>query len=205
MWSSASGAISGTVRSWVRDLMNGLYGFLHAIFGDVGTAWNDLQTAFLNVWHAAQRFALSVIAVVAYILRVLIPAVIHDYNRLVSDVTNFAKGVYNYAVAQIERVVRLIASSVDAVYQLVLRDVWRPLLASLTDAWHWITHEGATAWAYISNPVKLVDLIWTFLLAKIEAEAWNIGSLLGKFFLSLIIHNLKRVALLIEDILDAVL
>jgi len=42
------------------------------------------------------------------------------------------------------------------------------------------------------------------LLAQLERDAWKIGRLLGKFFLGLIVHNLKMFVIVIEDILMAV-
>lgn len=205
MYDNAYGAVDNTVRGWVRDLINGLYGYLHMIYGDVGSAWFHLEGAALDYWRALTSFAGSVLASFAHLFKVLIPAIISEYRKLFTEAENFIKTVYDDALKGLDRVTHLIASTADALWQTILRDVWRPLLGSLTDAWTWIKHEGATAWYYISNPAKLVDLIWLYLIAKLEREAWIIGSLLGKFFLSLIIHNLKRLALLIEDILNAVL
>jgi hypothetical protein len=205
MWDAAYGAVDNTVRTWVRDLVSGLYGFLHMIFGDVGTAWDNLQTAALNLWHGLERFSRYVSEAFSVLFRVVIPHVIRDYLTRIATVLKYARDIFDYVVREIARVVHLISASIQSLWQLVLRDVYRPLLASLTSAWHWITHEGAIVWFYVSHPDKLTDLLWQHLIAKLEREAWNVSALLGKFFLSLVIRNLKRLALLIEDILDAVL
>jgi hypothetical protein len=73
------------------------------------------------------------------------------------------------------------------------------------DLYHWINKEGREVFYYITHPAKLVDLIWDDILAKLEREAWTVGERLGKFFMSLILHNLKRFMLLLEDILHAAL
>jgi hypothetical protein len=78
------------------------------------------------------------------------------------------------------------------------------VVAPLTTAYNWVVHEGATIWHYISNPADLVALIWSPLVTHLEAEAWTVGELLGKFFLSLVIKNLTRFVSLLEDIIDAV-
>lgn len=78
------------------------------------------------------------------------------------------------------------------------------ILQPLQAAWHWITHEGAVTWHYISHPADLVNLIFDPLIAKIEAEAWSVGEKLGKFLLTLIYKNVKPFAELIEDIINAV-
>lgn len=73
------------------------------------------------------------------------------------------------------------------------------------DLYTWVDREGREVWYYISHPGKLVDLIWDDLISKLEGDAWNVGDKLGKFLLSLILHNIKRFALLVEDIVHAVL
>jgi hypothetical protein len=65
----AFGTIGGTVVGWVHDLINGLYGFLHTIFGDVIGGWNaffgacrlwadqigafatEVMNGFIHLWH----------------------------------------------------------------------------------------------------------------------------------------------------------
>lgn len=205
MFDSAAGAIDNTVRTWVRDLVNGLYGFLHIVTGLVGDAWNVLMATALELWHGLASFVNSLVAFLIWIRRVLIPAIIAEYRKLFAEAEKFITSVYNYVLQQVKNLIHLIAKTADDLWQLVLRDVYRPLLASLTQAWKWITTAGALVLFYITHPDKLVDLLWLYLIAKLEREAWNVGALLGKFFLSLIVHNLRRVALLIEDILNAVL
>jgi hypothetical protein len=205
MYDSAAGAIDATVRSWVRELITGVYGWLHIIAGDVGSAWSVLEGKALGYWHGLTAFVNSLVAALYHLFKILLPAVIAEYRKLFGQAEKFITSVYNYVLRQVASLIQFISKSVDGLWQLVLRDVWRPLLASLTNAWKWIKTDGATVFYYISHPDKLIDLIWLYLIAKLEREAWNVGALLGKFFLSLILHNVKRLALLIEDIINAVL
>lgn len=76
---------------------------------------------------------------------------------------------------------------------------------SLHDLYTWVNKYGKELVGWIEHPSTLVDLLWDDILSKLEKEAWTAGEKLGKFFLSLILHNLKRFATLLEDILDAVL
>jgi hypothetical protein len=76
---------------------------------------------------------------------------------------------------------------------------------SLHDLYTWVNKWGKELVGWIEHPSTLVDFLWDDLLVKIENEAWTAGEKLGKFFLSLMLHNLKRFATLLEDILDAVL
>ncbi len=205
MFDTAYGAVDNTVRSWVHDLVNGLYGFLHMIFGDVGTAWRTFEGTALSFWHGATRFVDNVVAAFYHLFRLIIPAIIREYRKLFTQAENFIKSVYSYVVGRVLYLVHLIAHSIDNLWQLVLRDVWRPLLSSITKAWHWITHEGSIVWFYITHPEKLVDLVWDYLIAKLEREAWRTADLLGRFLIALIVRNLRHFVLLIEDILDAIL
>jgi len=113
--------------------------------------------------------------------------------------------VYHWAVRQIDWIKHWVAKLIDAVRSWVINDIWKPLSRSLLAAWHWISHEGGILWYYITHPEKIVDLIWEALILKLESEAWRLGSRLGTFFFALFMHNLKRVVLLLEDIVNAVL
>lgn len=91
-------------------------------------------------------------------------------------------------------------------------DLWHALdrfghatARTFEDIYRWLNHEGHILWYYITHPAKLVDLIYDDIIVKIEREAWNTGERLGKFFTSLILHNLRRFMLLLEDILHAAL
>jgi hypothetical protein len=70
--------------------------------------------------------------------------------------------------------------------------------------YRWINHEGWLVFHYISHPSLLVELIWRDIILKLEHEAWNVAEVLGRFFLSLIVRNLKHFVMIVEDIFDAV-
>ena len=72
-------------------------------------------------------------------------------------------------------------------------------------SWNWIIHPGATMWHYISHPPDLVDLIWNAIILKLESTAVATARLLGKFFLALLLHHLRTVLAVFEDVISAVL
>jgi hypothetical protein len=78
------------------------------------------------------------------------------------------------------------------------------LYRALRDAYDWINHNGYILWYYITHPDKLVALIYDDIIVKIEDEAVSTAEKLGKFFLALIIKNVKTLVTVIEDIVDAV-
>jgi hypothetical protein len=76
-----------------------------------------------------------------------------------------------------------------------------PLLGTIA----WIAHEGSIIWGYISNPVKLVDLIWDDLLANFERTAWKTAEALGRFAIVLVVRNIGLFLTLVEDVIDALI
>lgn len=78
------------------------------------------------------------------------------------------------------------------------------IVAPLLSVVHWVTHEGAVIWNYISHPDLLAQYLFSHLVKELERLAWETGKTLGTFFLALIIHNLRRFVILIEDIVNAV-
>lgn len=205
MWDATAGVIDDTIRSWVHDLVNGLYGFLHNIFGLVGAGWDKFVTELHFAWQGLAGFMREVTYSLSFIVHYLFPATLKRIDALVGAVKHYAIDVYDFAVHVYDTLRNLIAAGLRDLKTFVLQDVYKPLFDFITQAWHWITHEGAVVFYYISHPAALVELIWDELVAKLEAEAWNIGSKLGKFFVSLIVHNLQRFVLLLEDILSALL
>lgn len=201
---SVSGLIDNTVRQWVRDLVNGLYGFLHAVFGLVSEGWENLVSAAYLAWHSITSFMDETVLKIYYILRQVIPAVVKAYKDSIALVDKYARDVYSWATREFQLVRDALDAAFNALKKFVIDDIWKPLDDLVTSALKWITTRGETVWHYISNPVDLVDLLWDYLIAKLEAEAWNIGEKLGSFFLALVIKNLPRFVKLLEDILNAV-
>lgn len=78
------------------------------------------------------------------------------------------------------------------------------IVKPLLDAIHWITHEGAIIWNYISHPDLLARYLFAALVKELERLAWQTARQLGTFFLALIVHNLRMFVILIEDIINAV-
>lgn len=205
MFSGAFGYVDEHVRQWVHDLVNGLYGFLHNIFGLVGSGWNKLVAEVHFAWQGLADFMREVTYAVSFIIHYLFPALVKRFTGLIDAVKSFALGVYHFAVRELNALRSYVDKLVQSALTWVTVHVYDPLHTLLVQAWNWITSRGETIWHYISNPGALVDLVWDFLITKLEAEAWTVGEKLGSFFLSLVIHNVKRFALLLEDIITAIL
>jgi len=197
--------IGGPVIGWVHDVLSGIWGFIHTIFGNVSTAWGDMYAAGRDMFHAMHRFADATASAIYWLIRIEIPALIRWAKRELKMLADDLIAIERWAVRQFDYVVKLARHLVTDAIKWVVTHVYDPLLRFISTAWQWITHEGTTLWYYLTHPDELVSLLWTSLLAKLEADAWNAGQLLGRFLLSLVLHNVKRFALLIEDIVMAVL
>lgn len=204
-WQWAVGAVGDPVASFVRDMIHGVFGFLHTIFGHVIDAWPDLWHMFRNVWHEIDKFGTWVGHLFRYLYHVWIPQIVRWIRRLITQVIHDLMALYHWAVREFARFRHWVAALFDAFRYWVINNIWKPLYKSLLAAWHWIDHEGSVLWFYITHPAKLVDLIWEALIERLERDAWSLGHRLGTFFFALIYHNLKRAVLLAEDILNSVL
>lgn len=202
---SVAGRVDSTVRGWVSDLLNGLYGYLHNVFADVTAAWNRFTGALYSTLLQIGRLADSVYKQLYRIIRVTVPAIINEYRRLVHDAVTFASGVYDYAVRNITAAVHYAERLVSDAINWIRVNLFDPLQAGLLDALRWITHNGAVLWDYITHPDKLAALLFDSLIVLLERNAWSVADRLGKFFISLIFKNLTRFITLIEDVLDAIL
>jgi hypothetical protein len=84
-WQWATGHIDSTVAAWVRDIVHGIYGFLHSIFGKVGTAWGVFTHDVAAIAAVLDHFGNSVVAFFYHIWRVWIPALGRWITRTILD------------------------------------------------------------------------------------------------------------------------
>ena len=196
--------IGGNIITWIRDLIHGIWGWLSALFGNIRDAWHEFWQAIKALYRSASNLDLVNYLTFWHILFRSIPEVISWAQRQLRSLTAFADRIWRDLVQAVASLIARIERAVADLTAWVVSHVWTPLYKFFLAAWHWITHEGTLVYYYITHPDKLVLLIAGSLISWLEQNAWNLGALLGKFFLSLITRNLKRFALLIEDIILAV-
>jgi phage-related protein len=205
MFDLVSGAVDETVRQWVHDLISGLYGFLHTLFGNVIKAWIYFWDATRNMRSGLAHLGEEAWVTFYHLYKVILPGIVHWATLYFKSVEASILSVYHWAIRTTQDLAHDIVVTANDIRHWVVTDIWNPIWHILTQAWDWITHEGATVWHYISHPANLVDLLWNDLIAKLETEAWNVAGKLGRFALSLVVRNLKTFVLLVEDIIDAIL
>lgn len=70
---------------------------------------------------------------------------------------------------------------------------------------YWIPRYAITAWWWVTHPDELASVLFWHLIKWLEARAWTAGRYLGNFLLAMIVHNVRRLAHLVEEIVAAVL
>lgn len=198
-------SIPGAIVNMVHLAARAITSWAGRIFASVGDAWNDLWNAHGGLLAGLEHFAWRVwrhlVAIVQRDLPWLYQAIVGLKRLLVRYVAwlwAHVRGLYLILVKIIRRTAADITSWVQ-------RDIWAPLKRQADRIWHDLIQWGYTAWYYITHPDKLAALVGPALVAWLEGEAWSLGGKLGTFFVALFVRNLRRVALLVEDILHAAL
>lgn len=205
LFSRAASDVTQGVKDLVNAAMRGLYGFLHGIFravlGGWGTFWRDVS----GFYRAFGKFTYSTLLKFVHILKILWPAIVKRVEYVYNFLLNFIKAAVKSLTAYILKIYHILDTFIRWLWNWVLVNVYRPLLAFIEKAWAWITREGATMWHYFTNLADFAELLIFHIAASLEKHAWELASSLGKFFLTLIVRNVVKFATLIETIIDAVL
>ena len=204
IWQWGVSNVGDPVASWTRDFIHGVFGWLDTMFGHIGDAWHVMWLSSFAVDIASGNFGMAIADAFGRLFKIAIPRLIAWADRELKSLGIDLSKLTDWIVKRIEQIVARIVHDITQLARWVTVHIYDPLARDFLQAWHWITHEGALVFDIITHPDKLVNLIWDALTGKLEAEAWNIGDRLGKFFLSLIIHNIRKFALLMEDIIMAV-
>jgi len=118
-----TGAIDSTVQRWVHDLINGLYSFLHIIFGDIGKAWHDLWTDIGTFWHYIDQFGTSVYRALRHLYLVWIPDIVHWVERDILDPLLRALRWIEHEGAIVWHYISHPATLVDLIYNDIIRKI----------------------------------------------------------------------------------
>lgn len=198
-------SIGNAVSSAVHWAMHAVMSVILAVFRLVGAAWRDYLAALRAELGAAEGFARTVWGFASWLTRGLLPKIVRWAARAIASVLAFARRVYEDLQRAVARLLAYIAHVADTIYRWVLRDIWAPLKRYADLLWADLKKWGFTAWWWITHLPQLADAMIFHIARSLEKYAWQLGRMLGAFFTALIIHNLRRLLLLVEDILSAVL
>lgn len=205
VFNSVSGTVTDAVRSFVNTLIRTLYGYLHTIFGLVGDEWRYFWGSAALFVRGIHTFADAVWRFASYLRRVTIPWLANWINALTKTLLKLIRTVVSDLTHLIDSVYHKLLALLDALKKWVITDVWNPLIAWVKRIWDWITKVGATMWFYFTHLPAFAGLLFWHIITSLERHAWDAAKLLGRFFLSLIVHNLVQFVTLVEDIISEIL
>lgn len=205
MWQAAAGTVADGIRNWVLTMFQGHHGYLHSLFWSIRLAWNQLYNAVNYLLAAASVFIGAVYRRFQHIEIFELPQlrrwVASGFGRLINNLHN----VQVYLTRLIVAYHTQDHNYTHSVLLWVIKNVLMFLLKFVVRLTAWVAGIGSEMWYYFTHLIDFAELLIMFLVRSLEKHAWDIGRLLGTFFLALIVTNLVRFVTLIEDIVDAVL
>lgn len=204
-WKSATGYVDAKVAQTVHWAEHALMGVILNVFGLVATGWRYFQQGAAAAWRETTGLAHAVWVKFDWLLHTLLPQVYRWVAAGLGQLLSFAQGVWRQAVSMAAAVDARLSAVWDSLTRWIISNVWAPLQALALRIWHDLTGWALTSVWYAAHPQQLADLLLMFLVNSLEARAWQVARSLGTFTLALMTANLRRVALLVEDVLTAVL
>lgn len=199
------GIIPDAIINLVHWSIHAVTGWAGNIFSLVGASWTDYFKSHLTFFTGITHFAWRTWRHFEAILKHDFPTLwrwVRDaktfLQRMIRLVERLALRLYHNALAFIKRVR-------NDIVQWVHRDIWKPLHDFSTWLKIHLIKWGYTAWYYVTHPDKLAAALFWFIVGLLEKNAWQVAPKVGTFFLTLFLHNMRRIAHVLEDIIDAAL
>jgi len=200
-----SGVVTAPIRDLVHWAVHALASVVYTVFGNVGGIWRDLAGAWQlfnrmldkylpGVWDAFRRIFLVDIPALWRWITGQVAKLWHDLVKLYDLARAYALDLYHAALHAVSDLLRW-----------VIQHVLDPLAAAFAQAWHWITHEGALVFYYLTHPPALARLILAALIQAAEDAFWTVSGPILQFVLRLVLHNTRRLVQLAEQVIAAVL
>jgi hypothetical protein len=200
-----TGAAFRNAIALIFNVIQTNYQYWHTVAGHVGDGWQELTRTLLYLRNGMTTFMFAQYQFDYLILK-------RDIPWLSNWIAWLGGKVHNDLIALQRREDKEISAGLAAQHaytRSVLLWVLVHVLAFLYNLvkriFGWIDGIGATMWHYFTHLADFAELLIMFLVASLERHAWQIGKLLGTFFLSLVVHNMVKFAKLLEDIVNAVL
>lgn len=132
----------------------------------------------------------------------LVPSPVADLVQWSVQAIGGLLGTVTFNVADAWHNLTIMFDAVRAAHDLFGTSVLGQLEKLIT---YYIPHFAITAWWWVTHPEQLARVLLWYLVHEMERQAWTIGKYLGEFVLAILAHNSRRVAILLEDIITAIL
>lgn len=204
-FTAAGREIDSTVASVVHWALRAITSLVFGQFQNTQAAWTVYYTQTRYFTTQLRELSTATRGAHHYTLGVRIPAVVSwaagYLARLLSALTALARAV-GKDVASLDA---KITAGLAALARWVTSDVYDPLLKYAKSIEAGLLKWGYTAWWWITHLDALADAMIFHIAISLEKNAWQLATILGKFTLSLILANARKIAVLAEDIITAVL
>lgn len=146
-------SLVASVMSWVTDSLNAVWSSITGLWNDITGVWNKLvgfiEHTAETIWNTFYRWT----------------HIIADWiTGMISQLWQYAQGIYNWALKQINAVWNYIFQFARDIYSWILRNIWDPLYQDFQNATAWASQWFNQIWQYIEHPELLVNLLGRYLL-----------------------------------------
>jgi hypothetical protein len=205
VYNAAKGVIPSDVRKWVHNLVAGVAGVVHTVFGHVGREWDEIWRWAAALAAGAEHLASGLSHFYSLIVHKWIPAVRAWASRELSSLRKYAEHVLRWASDHLNSLYHTVQGWISSLTKLTLKHIWDPLYAYVKDIYKKLTDWAYTAWYYITHPDKLAALLYLHLVTLVKRNIWDLARDFGEFGAKLFLSNVPRVITLIEQIIADVL
>ena len=199
------GLVPDAVIALVHWALHAVVTAVEFVFADVAKAWRAYWAAVAALERATWDFGRAVFGLAVKVLKYWIPRLIADLRAAALSLWHGIHWVWSHSVALINDLRKLAWKWINDLWHLVLRDVWKPLHDFTEHLYHLILTWAYVAWWWVTHLDRLAEAMVFHLAASIERHAWQLARLLGTFLTALVLHNARRLVVLAEQILAAVL
>lgn len=202
---AASAASVQNALNTIAATFRTVYTYWHTVAGHAINGWQQLTRTLLWLTRDVGSFMREQSFLDYRIVKVYIPWL----GNWIAWLGGRVRNEINATIAMLRREYKAGDAAQHAYTRSVL--VWVILhvlgflYALVKRLFGWIDGIGSAMWHYFTHLADFAELLIMALVAALEHHAWDIGALLGRFFLALIVRNVTRFATLVETIVDAVL
>lgn len=197
--------IPESIRQWVYSMIHAVAGIMNTVLGHVGLSWRDMLHAGYEAGWALLRLSQGIHHFYQIVKDHWLPQLRKYLLHLLSEVKDYAKAVYHYAVFELKKLKDLAWSWIKNLRQWVLDHIWKPIYAWVKDLYKKMTDWAYTAWWYITHPDKLAERLFWFSVDLVKRFAWDLARIFGEFGAKTVLANIPRVVALIEKMIADVL
>jgi len=207
-----------------------IYALLGWTFPDIGSMWNSvvnlvasvfsyIDNAIQNVFNFIARliddlnnFISEVLGWIADVYNTVAGWVNKIYddilgwvNTLVGDIYNYVNGFINQIFQEIYRLYNDVIQLGEALEAWVIRNIWNPLVSTITGIIQWINREGAFVFNLLTHPDQLAILLGKYLWEASFGLLARYSAPIGKWLLRTMIGEAKTIGGILEDIITSII